>query len=91
MLLIHSLHIIEEDEMMENKVSHSFYGNAHYSSDYHPTSTTKIIYSNPFREYDLSSFPEDLLQQLNRFPILQQIAILKDPQLQQKYFPEYCK
>ena len=91
MLLIHSLHIIEEDEMMENKVSHSFYGNAYYSSDYHPTSTTKIIYSNPFREYDLSSFPEDLLQQLNRFPILQQIAILKDPQLQQKYFPEYCR
>lgn len=55
------------------------------------TGTTSVsIYENPFRQIDVSSFPLDLQQRLQQLPIMTQIAILKDPALQQKYFPEYC-
>ena len=47
-------------------------------------------YQNPFRQIDVSSFPPDLQQKLQKLPFMTQIAILKDPALQQKYFPEYC-
>ncbi|KAK8794406.1 hypothetical protein WA171_003529 [Blastocystis sp. BT1] len=48
------------------------------------------VYHNPFREHDISSFPLDLRQRLAQFPIVTQIAILKSPELQLRYFPEYC-
>lgn len=55
------------------------------------TGTTSVsLYENPFRRIDVSSFPLDLQQRLQQLPIMTQIAILKDPALQQKYFPEYC-
>ena len=51
---------------------------------------SRNVYHNPFRDHDLSSFPLDLRQRLAQFPIVTQIAILKNPELQLRYFPEYC-
>ena len=56
-----------------------------------PTSPPEITYMNPFRLQDVSLFPLDLQQRLAQLPIIKQIAILKHPELQEKYFPEYCQ
>ena len=57
----------------------------------HPSSPKEQFYINPFRIQDISCFPEDLQVRLSQFPLTKQIAILKNPRLQQEYFPEYCQ
>lgn len=65
-------------------------GSPHFSSSETSFTLNGSIYSNPFREYDLASFPPDLQIELEKLPIIKQIAILRDPNLQMKYFPQFC-
>lgn len=53
-------------------------------------SDADAFYRNPFRELDVASFPLDFQRRLKEFPFLTQIAILKNPELQKRFFPEYC-
>ena len=88
--LFFSLYIQNEsDDNMESE-NKSFKGSAHHLIQVQDYQYSSSLYRNPFREFDLSSFPKDLLDELSKFPFLQQIAILRDPYLQQKYFPQYC-
>lgn len=48
------------------------------------------FYRNPFRELDVSSLPLEFQRRLTEFPFLTQIAILKNSELQKRFFPEYC-
>ena len=45
------------------------------------------VYINPFRVVDLSVIPSHILQELESYPILTQIAILSNPEIRKKYFP----
>lgn len=86
----YSLYISEEIKDTDYVRKRSFMGSPHYSSSGPSSAQNCSNYSNPFREYDIASFPPDLQMELERFPITKQIAILRDPYLQMKYFPQFC-
>ena len=89
-LLFHSLYIQNESTDTTLVEKRNFKGNPHCLLQFQNSGNSGACYKNPFREYNLSAFPQDLLDELSTFPFLQQIAILKDPCLQRKYFPQYC-
>ena len=86
------LYIPCESELptVEKIVQHNFSGKPHYLLNAEDVRYSPICYSNPFRQIEISSFPKELQEELNSMPISQQVAILKSPVLQKKYFPQYC-
>lgn len=47
------------------------------------------VYINPFRVVNFSVIPSLILQELESYPILTQIAILSNPEIRKKYFPHW--
>lgn len=89
-ILTNSLYIHNEDDFLPENTKTNFVGTSHQIIPHSNSGNFGKKYLNPFREYDISSFPKDLQEQLEQFSVLQQIAILRDPKLQQRYFPQYC-
>ena len=47
------------------------------------------VYINPFRVVNFSYIPSHILQELTSYSFLTQIAILINPEIRQKYFPNW--